>query len=396
MQRPAARGAAFVQAVDAFGPAPVFGNHAKRSEAGAESAPRARLRFAEIINPHDKEDEVPIMSENAAITLEFDYHEVGKPKGCRTWRWRENVGSLEASIPVADEQEAPVAFRFDDPRSGEPVELRVFDGRIWRCMDVAFGGAGSVYRGSFGGVWADVEQGRREGFEPVPWSKDLPRVEFGPESMVFEASGYERRSDDVRRWAAAHMACCGMLWERVSEPRYCVDPYDGSVDVRLSLGDADLFGYSAAEREAVEREARKAFELKLDREVDEKDVFGRDALRARFERRLGEVLVEVVSPAAAADPFFSEIVEAQGLMQLGQDLGKARQSYRFAKLSAAATADGGVGEVVEDLDRLSERVSQLLDSRLMDMARRQSRTERKLDGEAAARAAEELRNRLAS
>lgn len=345
------------------------------------------------------------MAEKTAITLEFDYHEVGKPKGCRTWRWRENVGSVEASIPVADEQEAPVAFRLLEdsvafrmaglgPRRGGTIELRAFDGQIWLSMGVPFAGAGSVYRGSFGGVWADVEQGRREGFEPVPWSKDLPQVEYGPNGMVLEAAGYERRCDDVRRWAEAHMACCGTLWERVSEPRYFVDACDGDVDVMLQIGDAHLCGYSAAERDVVEREARKAFELKLDREVDEKDVFGRDALRARFERRLGEVLVEVVSPAAAADPFFSEIVEARGLMRLGQDLGKARQSHQFAELSAMA--DGDAGEVVRDFDRLSERVSQLLDSRLMDMARRQSRTERKLDGEAAARVAEELRKRLAS
>ena len=345
------------------------------------------------------------MAEKTAITLEFDYHEVGKPKGGRTWRWRENVGSVEASIPVADEQEAPVAFRLLEdsvafrlpgtrPRCSGTMELRVFDGRIWLSMGVPFAGAGSVYRGSFGGVWADVEQGRREGFEPVPWSKDLPQVEYGPDGMVLDKAGYERRCDDARRWAAAHMACCGMLWERVCEPRYFVDACDGDVDVMLRLGDAALCGYSAVERDAVEKEARKAFELKLDREVDDGDVSGREALRARFERRLGEVLVEVVSPAAAADPFYSEIVEAQGLMQLGQDLGKARQSYRFAKLSTMA--DGEVGEVVEDLDRLSERVSLLLDSRLLDMARRQSRTERKLDGEAAARAAEELRKRLAS
>lgn len=342
------------------------------------------------------------MAENVAITLEFDYHEVGKPKGCRTWRWRENVGSVEAAIPVADEKEAPVAFRLLEdsmayrlpgPRRSGTTELRVFDGRIWLSTGVPFTGPGSVYRGSFGGVWTDVEQGRREGFEPAPWSKDMPKVEYGLGGNVLMEDHEEKRGAALQ-WAGAHMVCCGMLWEWVSEPRYCVDAYDGSVDVMLRRGDADLYDYSVVERDVVEREARNAFELKLDREVDEGDVSGRDALRARFERKLGESLVEVVTPAAAADPVYSEIVEAQGLMRLGQDLGKARQSPQFDRL--LAMADGDAGEVVEDLDLLSERISQLLESKLLDMARRQSRTPERLDGEAAERAAEELRKRLAS
>ena len=379
-----------MQAVDAFGTAPVFRNHAKRSEAGAKSAPRARLRFAEIINPPDKEDEVPIMAENAAITLEFDYHEVGKPKGCRTWRWRENVGSVEASIPVADEPEAPVAFRFDDPRSGEPVELRVFDGRIWRCMDVAFGGAGSVYRGDFREALSKVLPGRREGFEPVPWSKDLPGC-GGPRDLYREKD-YDHQHAAALRWERAHMACCGLLWQQAAEPRYRVDGSTGLMRVQVAKPGEKVYGYSAAERTQAVKHARKAFAREIGLRFEQNDDAGRATARELFEAQIGSCRIEVARAEAAADPTFAELAEVRGLAAMARETSVMLQPRSYDADSAFSSA--AAREVVEGYERLAGLASRLAAARTAEIAARQSRTGKPLSGEDLEKAVEALAARI--
>lgn len=139
------------------------------------------------------------------LSVSYQFAVSGVPARCRNERESTFLSSrpLEIEIPEASSAQCPVAIVLDhrDPELGDPTELRMYDGRLWRLADTSPERIGFPHEA--------YAYSRLPEFDAHQWRRIDTNTEAEVERTILEhARGY--------------LLIDGALYEQSGEPRYHV------------------------------------------------------------------------------------------------------------------------------------------------------------------------------